>query len=142
MADNHPRIPADLDYTSHWYRAPDPPLQDLACLAIDEGRAILVTPVVSGGVIGGTVESGREFFARTAEELHGSHGLSELFDPAAGPIPALTRWERERERETLGVMIRQRPAAGYCAICTFEMPVMPCQASCQFRWGTREFCNN
>jgi hypothetical protein len=77
-------------------------LQDLACLAIDEGRAISVTLVVSGGVIGGTVESGREVSARTAEELHGSHGLSELFDPAAGPIPALTRWERERERETFG----------------------------------------
>jgi hypothetical protein len=100
MADNRPQIPADLDYTSDWYRVPDPALQDIASRAMDEGQGVWVTLVVSGALIGGLVESGREFFTSITQQHHDGQELADLFDPAASSPPELIRWERQRERET------------------------------------------
>ena len=100
MADNCPQMPGDLDHTGDWFCAPDPALQDLAARAIAEGQGVWVTLVVSGGLIGGLVESGREYFQGITQVLSGRRQLADLFDPAARSLPEPIRRERERARET------------------------------------------
>jgi hypothetical protein len=100
MADTHKQAPAALDYTSDWYRVPDPALQDIASLVIHEGQDIWITLVVSGGLIGGLVESGREYFTGISQKLHDAQELFDLLDPSASAVPEPVRQLRQRDRET------------------------------------------
>jgi hypothetical protein len=100
-----------------------------------------VTLVVSGALIGGLVESRREFFTSITQKHHDGHELADLFDPAASSPPELTRWERQRERETFNSYDSTAPSSKLLRYCTFEMLSTPYPASWRFLWGTLEFCS-